>query len=61
MTLLALGGSVQITGPAGLRVVGADDFFVGPFESALAPGSSVPLSSGPVNVPPVRGTMRRWP
>jgi carbon-monoxide dehydrogenase medium subunit len=37
MTLLALGGSVEITGPSGVRVVGADDFFVGPFESALGP------------------------
>src|SRR6201999_2436431 len=37
MTLLALGGSVEITGPAGDRVVSADDFFVGPFESALGP------------------------
>jgi carbon-monoxide dehydrogenase medium subunit len=37
MTLLALGGSVEITGPSGVRVVGADDFFVGPFESALQP------------------------
>ena len=35
MTLLALGGSVEITGPSGVRTVGADDFFVGPFESAL--------------------------
>ena len=37
MTLLALGGSVEITGPSGARVVGADDFFVGPCESALGP------------------------
>jgi carbon-monoxide dehydrogenase medium subunit len=37
MALLALGGSVEITGPSGVRVVGADDFFVGPFESVLAP------------------------
>jgi len=37
MTLLALGGSVELTGPSGVRVVAADDFFVGPFESALAP------------------------
>jgi carbon-monoxide dehydrogenase medium subunit len=37
MALLALGGSVEITGPSGLRRVGADDFFVGPFESALQP------------------------
>ena len=37
MTLLALGGSVEITGPAGIRTVGADDFFIGPFESVLGP------------------------
>ena len=37
MTLLALGGSVEITGPSGVRVVAADDFFIGPFESALGP------------------------
>jgi carbon-monoxide dehydrogenase medium subunit len=37
MALLALGGSVEITGPSGVRVVRADDFFVGPFESALGP------------------------
>src|SRR6202166_2006302 len=35
--LLALGVSVEITGPSGVRVVGVDDFFVGPFESALQP------------------------
>jgi carbon-monoxide dehydrogenase medium subunit len=37
MALLALGGSVEITGRSGVRVVGADDFFVGPFESVLGP------------------------
>jgi aerobic carbon-monoxide dehydrogenase medium subunit len=37
MTLVALGGSVEITGPAGVRTVAADDFFVGPFETALSP------------------------
>jgi aerobic carbon-monoxide dehydrogenase medium subunit len=37
MTLLALGGAVELTGPSGLRVVSADDFFVGPFESELQP------------------------
>jgi carbon-monoxide dehydrogenase medium subunit len=37
VALLALGGSVEITGPSGVRVVGADDFFVGPFESVLGP------------------------
>jgi carbon-monoxide dehydrogenase medium subunit len=37
MTLLALGGTIEITGPAGTRTVAADDFFTGPFESALGP------------------------
>jgi aerobic carbon-monoxide dehydrogenase medium subunit len=37
MTLLALGGSLVITGPLGVRTVAADDFFVGPFESLLGP------------------------
>jgi aerobic carbon-monoxide dehydrogenase medium subunit len=37
MTLLALGGSVEISGPAGVRTVGADDFFLAPFESAVQP------------------------
>ena len=32
-----IGGSIEITGPSGVRVVGADDFFVGPFESVLGP------------------------
>jgi carbon-monoxide dehydrogenase medium subunit len=38
MTLLALGGSLEITGPSGTRTVAADDFFTGFFESVLAPG-----------------------
>jgi carbon-monoxide dehydrogenase medium subunit len=54
MTLLALGGSVEITGPAGVRTVGADEFFVGPFESVLQPDEL--LSA--VRVP--RGGDVRW-
>jgi carbon-monoxide dehydrogenase medium subunit len=54
MTLLALGGSVEITGPSGVRAVGADDFFIGPFESALQPDE---LLTG-VRVP--RGGGVRW-
>ena len=54
MTLVALGGSVEITGPSGLRMVGADDFFIGPFESALQPDEL--LSA--VRVP--RGGWVRW-
>jgi aerobic carbon-monoxide dehydrogenase medium subunit len=37
MALTALGGSLELTGPGGTRVVGVDDFFVGYFESATEP------------------------
>jgi aerobic carbon-monoxide dehydrogenase medium subunit len=37
MTLVALGGSVEITGPAGVRTVPAEEFFTGFFESVLSP------------------------
>jgi len=37
MALVALGGTVVLQGPAGTRTVGADDFFAGYFETALAP------------------------
>jgi len=38
MALVALGGSVELTGPAGTRRIAAEDFFVGFFETALADG-----------------------
>jgi aerobic carbon-monoxide dehydrogenase medium subunit len=37
MALVALGGSVEIQGPGGSRVVTADEFFQGFFETALGP------------------------
>jgi aerobic carbon-monoxide dehydrogenase medium subunit len=37
MTLLALGATIEISGRAGTRSVGVDEFFVGPFESVLEP------------------------
>jgi carbon-monoxide dehydrogenase medium subunit len=37
MALTALGGSMELTGPAGSRTVAADDFFVGYFETAMEP------------------------
>jgi aerobic carbon-monoxide dehydrogenase medium subunit len=37
MALVALGGSVELRGPGGSRVVAADDFFAGYFETALEP------------------------
>jgi aerobic carbon-monoxide dehydrogenase medium subunit len=41
MALLALGGSVQLAGPAGTRAVTADDFFTGFFETVLEPGELI--------------------
>jgi carbon-monoxide dehydrogenase medium subunit len=38
MALVALAGSVDITGPGGTRTVTADDFFVAFFETSLEPG-----------------------
>jgi aerobic carbon-monoxide dehydrogenase medium subunit len=54
MTLLALGATIEITGPAGMRRVGIDDFFTGPFESVLRPDEI--LSA--IRVP--RGGHVRW-
>ena len=41
MALVALGGSVEITGPDGVRSVPAEDFFAGFFETSLEPGELV--------------------
>jgi carbon-monoxide dehydrogenase medium subunit len=41
MTLVALGGSIEITGPSGVRTVPADEFFTGFFESVLEPDELV--------------------
>ncbi len=38
LALVALGGSLELTGPNGTRVVSADDFFTGFFETALEDG-----------------------
>jgi carbon-monoxide dehydrogenase medium subunit len=38
MALVALGGSVELTGTGGTRTVSADDFFTGFFETALEDG-----------------------
>jgi aerobic carbon-monoxide dehydrogenase medium subunit len=37
MTLVALGGSIEITGPSGVRTVPAEEFFTGFFETVLEP------------------------
>jgi aerobic carbon-monoxide dehydrogenase medium subunit len=37
LALTALGGSVEVTGAGGSRVVAADDFFLGYFETAMEP------------------------
>jgi carbon-monoxide dehydrogenase medium subunit len=54
MTLLALGATIEMTGPAGTRRVGIDDFFVGPFESVLQPDEILTA----IRVP--RGGDVRW-
>ena len=41
MALVALGGSVEITGAGGVRSVAAPDFFVGFFETCLEPAELV--------------------
>jgi carbon-monoxide dehydrogenase medium subunit len=41
MALTALGGSLELAGPGGTRRVGADDFFVGYFETAMEPDELV--------------------
>jgi aerobic carbon-monoxide dehydrogenase medium subunit len=38
MALVALGGSLELSGPGGVRTVQADDFFTGYFETALEEG-----------------------
>jgi aerobic carbon-monoxide dehydrogenase medium subunit len=54
MALLALGGSVEAAGPSGPRRVAVDDFFTGPFETALGPDELLMA----VRVP--RGGAVRW-
>jgi len=54
MALLALGATIEITGQSGTRSVGIDDFFTGPFESAVGPDEI--LSA--IRVP--RGAGKRW-
>ena len=41
MALTALRGSLELAGPGGTRRVGADDFFVGYFETAMEPDELV--------------------
>ena len=60
MTLVALGGSVEISGPSGVRAVGADDFFVGPFESALGPDELLSAIRVPRGGPASPGGSVRW-
>jgi carbon-monoxide dehydrogenase medium subunit len=54
MALVALGGSVELTGLSGTRRVAADEFFAGFFETALADGELLTA----VRVP--RRTGVRW-
>ena len=46
--LTALGASFEVQGPAGSRTVAADDFFIGPFETAVGADEVVTGVSVPV-------------
>ncbi len=52
--LLALGGELVVAGKGGTRIIGADDFFTGLFETALAPGDVLTM----VRVPLARADSR---
>ncbi len=52
--LVALGGAVEITGPQGRRTVGAEDFFKGLFETALAPRDVLTAIRIPAATPETR-------
>lgn len=53
--LALLGGTVRVAGAAGERVVAADEFFLGPLESAVEPGELALEASFPV-LDPAAGT-----
>jgi carbon-monoxide dehydrogenase medium subunit len=52
--LLALGGEVEIAGPAGKHMVKADDFFHGLFETALGPSDVLTAIRLPAATPDIR-------
>lgn len=52
--LVALGGEIEISGPAGRRTVAADDFFTGLFETALGPADVLAAIRLPVSGPDSR-------
>jgi carbon-monoxide dehydrogenase medium subunit len=52
--LLALGGEVEIAGPDGRRVVKADDFFKGLFDTALSPSDVLTAIRVPAATPQTR-------
>jgi aerobic carbon-monoxide dehydrogenase medium subunit len=60
MTLLALGATIEITGPAGTRAVGVDDFFTGPFESVLQPDEILSAIRVPRHRGDQAGAGRTW-
>jgi carbon-monoxide dehydrogenase medium subunit len=52
--LLALGGSVDLTGPNGMRSVAADDYFHGLYDTAIAPDEILTLIRLPAATPSSR-------
>jgi carbon-monoxide dehydrogenase medium subunit len=49
--LLATGGAVEVTGPAGARTVPAEEFFAGPFTTTLGEGEMVVAARLPLPRP----------
>lgn len=49
--LLALGGEIEVCGPAGRRSIKADDFFLGLFETAMRPGEILTAVRVPAATP----------
>ncbi|MGH2939024.1 MAG: FAD binding domain-containing protein, partial [Solirubrobacterales bacterium] len=49
--VLALGATVTVRGPGGARQIAADEFFLGPFETAIEPGELVVEVTFPVSPP----------
>jgi len=60
VALLALGATIEITGPAGTRAVGVDDFFTGPFESVLQPDEILSAIRVPRHRGDQAGAGRTW-
>lgn len=58
--MLALRASFRVSGPEGERVIAADDFFTGPFSTALGPGEILVEIRVPAPRPGAGGSYRKF-